>query len=228
MKRIVTIALMLAGTCLFAQKNLIGRVEVSLKLINPPEIEYRRVGEISPKVQSVNRWLMVKSEFTVKREQAVPKYRGGNMVFAGFADNVIMSVRVLFDTGFKIGDRGVYCLYTGSTEFYALQCDGKKHLAVMFIPAKLLDRYSRNKDGSVRRAGEKEFKAEVVFSRAGKVLDRAYCNISGGSRAFEEECRSVPENLRVVGGVFPRSRTPWALFDADNFDLEKDFFRSRD
>ena len=34
--------------------------------------------------------------------------------------------------------------------------------------------------------------------------------------------REVPENLKIVGGVFPRSRTPWAWVDFDGFDLEKE------
>ena len=228
MKRAALTVCLLVMVPLFARGDaFINRLKVDLQLVSPPEVEHRHQVNWQVKSPPVNRWLMIKVEFSVDKEKSSPKYHAGKMIFPGFADDVTLGVRVLFDTGFKIEKRSIRCLYDGRTEFYPLRRDGKRHLAVMFIPAVLIDRFSLSADGSIRKAEEKSFIAEVVFSRAGKVIDRAYCNISG-RKAFDNECRGVPENLRIVGGVFPRSRTPWALAGADNLDLEKDLTPGRD
>ena len=61
----------------------------------------------------------------------------------------------------------------------------------------------------------------MVFSSGGRELGKAYCNVSGRD-AFEKARGTVPENLQIVGGVLPRSRTPWALLNFDSFDQERE------
>lgn len=209
-----------------AEVGRIDKLDVDLQLADAPKIEFKRGASFSPRVDPVNRWLLVKVEFTVKKSLAAPTMEAGKrgrVFFGGSLDDVELQVRVLMDTHFKRDKNVVYCLYTGRTEFYTIRCDGKKHLAVMFVPAKLIDRYSFMTDGQTRRMSKKDFKAEAVISRSGRVLARGYCNISG-VKAFANASAQVPENLRIVGGVFPRSRTPWALIDFDGFDLEKEPF----
>lgn len=221
--------IIVASFCLRADNDLIRRVEVSAELVVPPQVDHKNGNVLSPKVDSVNRWVMVKIEFTAKKRNGSPKLekdgKSWRMSFDGFMDDVKMDVRVLFDTKFRIDDEILYCLYTGRTEFFTVRSDGKRHLALMFVPAKLIDRYSLSADGaSIRKAVKNDFMVEVVFSQYGKVLARGYSNISG-QRDFEQKCRSVSENFIIEDGVFPRLRTPWALLGADNFDVEKDLSR---
>ena len=208
-----------------AEVKLINeRLDVDLQLADAPKIEFRKGTSFSPRVDSVNHWLLVKVEFTVKKSLSAPKMepgKRGRVFFGGSLDDVEVRVRVLMDTHFTRDQKSVYCLYVGKTEFYSVKCDGKKHLAVMFVPAKLIDRYSLMHDGQTRKLSKKDFMAEAVISRGGRILARGYCNVPG-AKAFENAVLQVPENLRIVGGVFPRSRTPWALIGFDGFDLEKE------
>lgn len=200
------------------------RLDVELNLSEVPQIEYKKGGSLAPRADSVNRWLVIKVGFTVKKSSAVPVVKSGKVpevFFNGSVDDVELSIRVLLNTPLKIEQKDVRCLFSGRTEFYSLCRDGKKHLAVMFVPAKLIDRCNIGGDGGVRQASKKDFVAEAVISKAGKVLARGYCNTSG-KKAFENMVLEVPESLRIVGGVFPRSRTPWAWIDFERFDLEKE------
>lgn len=210
-----------------AEVKLINeRLDVDLQLADAPKIEFRKGQTFSPRVDSVNQWLLVKVEFTAKKNLSAPEMEAGKrgrVFFGSSIDDVEVRVRVLMDTHFKRDQKAVYCLYSGKTEFYSVKCDGKKHLAVMFVPAKLIDRYSLMHDGQTRKMSKKDFMAEAVISRGGQVLARGYCNISG-SKAFGNALLQVPENLHIVGGAFPRSRTPWALIGFDGFDLEKEPF----
>ena len=94
----------------------------------------------------------------------------------------------------------------------------------MFVPAKLLDRYCVPGN---RGIAKKNFQVEVTFSRGGKVIGQAYCNVPGSSVSaqkgkFEREVKRVPESLILQDAVIPRARSPWALLTPDNYDLEKD------
>lgn len=219
-----SVALMMLFNAAGAE-NLIGeRLDVDLQLVEVPQMDYKRGAGFMPRVDSVNRWLMIKVWFTVKRDSALPVAPSGaqqKMFFGGAVDDVELQIRVVMDTHFKRDQNIIYCQYSGRTEFYSVRCDGKKHLAVMFVPSKLIDRFSLGTDGQIRKVSKKDFKAEAVMSKAGQVLARGYCNVPG-SRAFEKICLGVPENLKIDGGVFPRSRTPWALIAFDSFDLEKE------
>ncbi|MBE6388678.1 MAG: hypothetical protein E7043_00720 [Lentisphaerae bacterium] len=209
----------------FADDDLISRVDVDMFLVSPPEVEYRHSGAMFAKVTSENRWLMVKIEFTVDRKSLPePKIRksgsGFRFLQGGFVDDLKLQVRVLLDTGWKVDGKTIFGMYTGETELYTVRRDGKRHVVTMFVPGKFIDRYSVLATGGIRRAAKVDFKGEVIFSAAGRQLARAYCS-SSGRKNFEEYCKMVPENMIFTGGVLPRSQTPWALLGADDFDLEK-------
>lgn len=200
------------------------RLDVELQLSEVPQIEYKKGDIFSPRADSVNRWLVIKVWFTVKKNSSAPVVKAGKMpkvLFGGTVDDVELSIRVLLNTPLRIDNKVIRCLYSGRTEFYSLRCDGKKHFAVMFVPAKLIDRCNISGDGVVRQASKKDFIAEALVSKAGRILARGYCNVSG-KKAFDAMMLEVPENLRIIGGVFPRSRTPWAWVDFEQFDLEKE------
>ncbi|MBO5668205.1 MAG: hypothetical protein J6S43_03680 [Lentisphaeria bacterium] len=208
-----------------AKDDLISRVDVDMMLVSPPVVEYRNSGPVFAKATSVNRWLMVKIEFTADRKSlSVPqlKKRGGKyeLQFGGFIDDLQLQLKVLMDTGWKIDGQSIYAMYTGETELYTVRCDGKRHVVTMFVPGKFIDRYSILATGGIRRVSKVDFKAEVIFSAAGRQLARSYCS-SSSRKNFEEYCKMVPANMIFTGGVLPRYRTPWALLGADDFDLEK-------
>ena len=218
------ISLMLMTIALFAGKNDISGVKIVTELVDLPEIEYRRGDAPAIKNDAENRWLRIGIEYTptVMRGEppALLRERGKlRLERSGFLDGMSVKLRVLIDTGIKLGTRPVYGMYTGEVTFFTVKRDGKKHLVEMFVPGKLIDRFSLAPNGAVRRVSKGDFVTEVIFTVAGREIGRYYSGVAN-NRAFAAACETVPENMVFIGGVFPRSRTPWALLGADSFDPE--------
>ena len=206
--------------------GLISDVDVDVQLVKTPVIEHRRGNVNSSRSRSVNQWLMIRVEYIAEKlampEPALKKNRSGyTLMLGGFVDDLKLDVKVLQNTGLKVGGKELYGMYTGKTEFYTIRGDGKRHAVMMFIPGGFLDRYSRQANGRIRECSKVDFKVEAIFSASGRELARGYCGVSG-CKTFEAACTMVPENLRFSGGVIPRSRTPWAWLETDDFDMEKD------
>lgn len=220
----VSVMLMISAVMAKEVRFINDRLDVELQESDAPQVDYKKGVSFTPRNGPDNKWLVILVEFETKKGFSVPVMEAGKrgrVFFGGSVDDIVLSIRVLMDTPVKRNQRTVRVLFTGSTEFYSIRCDGKKHLAVMFIPAKLIDRYAVSSEGNVKRLSNNDFAVEAVMSRSGTVIARGYRNVKG-IRDFEEMLREVPENLKIVGGVFPRSRTPWAWADFDGFDLEKE------
>ena len=208
----------------------IRKLSVEAELIAPPDVQYRDRNAFSPKSPSSSKWLMLKIEYTPDvSKNFVPDYRmrkgGPSIVFPGWMDNVRLDVRVLFETGILYHNLPVMGLMTGSTVFASVKRDGATHLALMFVPARMLDRYCVPGFGT-RGVRKGAFRVEAVMSVGGREI-RAFCNVSGNGAeekqaAFEKMAKNIPEALTFKDAVLPRSRSPWALLAPDNFDLEKD------
>lgn len=209
----------------------IRKMSVEAEMISAPDVTYRYHTAFSPKSPSTSKWLMLRIEYTPDVSKTfIPEYRlrkaGASVFFPGWLDDVRLDVRVLFETGMVYRNRPVVGLLTGSTLFASVKRDGTTHLAVMFVPARMLDRYCVPGFG-VRGVKKSAFRVEAVMSAAGKELARAYCNVSGNGSdekkvAFEKLVKTAPEALVFKDSVLPRARSPWALLAPDNFDLEKD------
>ena len=210
---------------LFAGSKIIDRIDIDLALEKAPEVEYSRGKDPTAKIESVNRWLVIRIWYTIDKENfKVPvlqkKSNSYNLQLNGFADDLGVRVKVLQNTGLQASGKALYGLYTGETAFYSVRRDGRKHLVMMFIPGKLLDRFSRSSNGQIRASSKSDFKVEVVFTVAGRDVGKAYSG--GDAKLFKEAMQMVPENMVFKGGVFPRSRTPWAFRGMDDFDVEKE------
>ncbi len=223
-KRAVLVTLMLTCVVLFAGKNELSGIEVAVELTDPPEVEYRRSETPAVKSDSENRWLKIGVKYMPPREAVTPpvlQRERGKLYLnrSGFLDGMSVKLRVLIDTGIKFGSRPVYGMYTGEVKFYTVRCDGKKHLIEMFVPRKLIDRFSLSPSGALRRVQKKDFVIEVVFTAGGREIGRCYSGVAS-ERDFASACELIPGNMVLTGGVLPRSRTPWALLEADGFDPE--------
>ena len=155
-----------------------------------------------------------------------------------------LSVRVLMSTGVRRNGKPVYVMFSGSCTYWTVRMDGKDHVAVMFVPAIMLDRYtigyswrpsavrsnrSARIDG-VRASGKvtaRDFVIEAVFTSKGQELGRAYYNtgvkgkLAAQSRAFNALVATVSVERSVPGGVISREKSPWALYESGNFEVEK-------
>lgn len=211
-----------------AEEPVIRKMTVEADMTAPPDVSYRNHSAFSPKNPSTSKWLMLKIEYTPELSRNfVPEYRlrkgGPAVTFPGWLDDVKLQARVLFETGILTkGGKPVLGLFTGDTVFQSIKRDGSKHLALMFVPARLLDRYCVP---GGRNVGKNFFHVEVMMSAKGKVLASAYCNVPGTTPAekkqsFDQMLKGVPKQLDIRDAVLSRARSPWALLAPDNFDWE--------
>lgn len=204
----------------------------------------------APKTKFENKWLVVRVQFNPPSERVIPKrssVRRGSfrLPISNWVDNVNLSVRVLMKTGVQNNGRDIYVLYTGESSFWTIRLDGKKHVALMFVPAQLIDRFSidhgvrptartrsnRNAkiSGGVRASSKRtirDFVIEAVFTSGGSELGRSYYNAGKGrlneqSQSFNKLAGSVGSGMILNGSVLSRANSPWALFEPGSFEIEK-------
>ncbi len=214
-----------------ADEDMIRKMSVSAEMSVAPDVNYRSHSVFSPKNPSVSKWLMVKIDYVPDlQKNFIPAYRrrqgSTGIFFPGWLDDVTLNVKVVFETGVNYNGKPIRGVFTGSTELWSVKRDGKTHLALFFVPARLLDRYCVPGAGG-RTVNKSSFHIRAEMSYKGGVLARAYSNVIGASpeekeRNFVNMENSVPQNLKFINAVLPRSRSPWALLAPDNFDLEKE------
>ena len=130
----------------------------------------------------------------------------------------------------------IYGLFAGTTKFWSIPLDGKKHTATMFIPPHLLARYTNIRVKSPRkndpkasrpayRLSPKDFFAEVIFTTpSGGELGRGYCNVDGARTTDEKtgyfrRLENQVGKRKIDGAVFSRSQSPWAMINPERYDL---------
>lgn len=154
----------------------------------------------------------------VKGIQAVP---------GRWLDDVTMRVSVAFPLEHKRGN-AAYGLFEGRTVFWSVRLDGKRHLAQMFIPPQLLDRYAATAGSSgVRELALPltDYRVMVEFTdSSGALLGRSF-SVSGKTPltpSFFNRIREIPGAVVVPDSVLPRNKTPWGLHMPATFDYIRD------
>ena len=153
-------------------------------------------------------------------------------------DDVTMNIRAVFNG--QSDGRAQPILFTGTSEFWTIPLDNRKHIATMFVPPQILDRYLRpmavNRtsfslviDGAFFPRGsgaEARNKQNTILfkDRAGTVIGTGYYGQRGMSDKDYAEYFSklnAGAALTIPGAILPRNLTPWAYLDIDDFDFLK-------
>lgn len=222
MKRILTIAMMLAAAFVFAApKNVIfSDVKIQLKIHAAPQVEFRSKTSFPGNSVSANReWVMIAVSFTpgVGNKGRAKAMRGG------WVDDVMLDVAVEVPMDGVGGRRKTTGLFTGSCKFWTIPLDGKPHTALMFIAPQLLDRYLPFRGSGDGKYTEKLFHVQAVFRTAdGAELGSGYFNLDGSAKVQALYFASLANESVVKDAVFPREKTPWALVNPENYDLVKE------
>ena len=138
-----------------------------------------------------------------------------------FLDQVELAVSVLIPPE-KEGDGA---LLKGRTAFPSVMIDGREHMAYMFVPPQLLDRYApRQGDGKrIKALKLGDFIVEAVFSVGGRELGRVYANLGAKERRDAEAAARLFQAggkvALVENGVWPKDCTPWQYYKFDRYDL---------
>ena len=192
-------------------------------------------GYASGGVSFVNkRWLAVNVSFLpgvapkgTSGSKDADNAKGIQGVPGRWLDDVTMRVCVAFPLEHKRGT-AVFGLFEGHTLFWSVRLDGKRHLAQMFIPPQLLDRYAAPTGPSgIRELALPlaDYRVMVEFTdSSGALLGRSF-SVSGKtsvSSSFFKKIKETPGALVVPNAVLPRNKTPWALHVPSTFDYIKD------
>lgn len=138
------------------------------------------------------------------------------------------------------GSGNSYIVLSGTTRFFTIPADGKKHVGTFFVPSKILARYLGSKNGEpvVQMA-------RVSFYAPGKVLlGEGFWALSSARKgkfvpASSREYRAVAARMQeyeknysnvtmLRGGLYSKEKTPWVYFDYDLYDLIYDNIRPQD
>ncbi len=138
-----------------------------------------------------------------------------------FIDDVILTLTVTFLA--QTQGQELTGVMTGSTHFWTVPLDNRRHVATMMIPPQMLDRYLKA-SGSGSTVNASTFVVRAVFSdRAGNLLGRGYYGMRGSQQAMEREFAQLigGKSVELPNAVLSRDNTPWAPLRADNYDLIK-------
>ena len=248
MKKFLTLAFLIGVTAAAVCADVVSFGDVKLKLYfsRAPFYRAEKGGAGTSGLLDNDQYLVVEATYNpgVADEANVEKARKNKIspatkaLHGRWVDNVRMSVLVAYPEVFgKSRKDTIYGLFSGSTTFWTVALDGKEHTATMFVPPHLIARYAgfsrrvmRQADGKPvpKGAGKfsaKDFFAEVIFTTSkGAELGRAYCYVDGmrnnddGDLYFRRAEKRVGSRV-IRGGVFPRSRSPWAYINPERYDL---------
>lgn len=243
-KRVLTLLMFLTAALLTAETPSFGDIKVKLSFEHAPTYRTRTGGVINGGGLFDNeQYLVIEVVFNPGVITNTAVNRRGKPVSSpqaknnAWLDDVRMDVLIAYpEMAGKTRKETIYGLFAGSTVFWSIPLDGKKHVATMFVPPHLLARYTnirvrspRKDDGKSPRASyrlsPKDFFAEAIFTvpRGGE-LGRGYCHVDGARTVNERDSyfRRLENRVgsrKVSGAVFPRSRSPWALVNPERFDL---------
>ena len=197
-----------------AVEELFTKVKVTLNTSNPPS--FRNTSNSTPSTSSSwrNKWLVISVEFTPVMPQRQRHF---------WIDDVTMNIRAVFNC--QSDGRAQPILFTGTSEFWTIPLDNRKHIATMFVPPQILDRYLPSTGSASVVSTSGTFVMEVLFKdRAGTVIGTGYYGQRGMSDKDYAEYFSklnAGAALTIPGAILPRNLTPWAYLDIDDFDFLK-------
>ncbi len=119
----------------------------------------------------------------------------------------------------------VPCVFSGKTEFETIPLNGRKHVALMFIPPQLLDRYMPE-SGVGSSATPSTFSARAVFTdRSNTIQGIGYCNVKGASpnAQHQEFARMLAVKPSIVrdGVILSKNESPWQWTEFSDYDYIK-------
>ena len=183
-----------------------------------------------------HRWLAVQVSFipgginpqkTSSKNSDNPK--GLHALPGRWRDDITMQMWIAFPSSNFRRSNTVYGLLEGTTRFWSIKLDGKRHTAQMFVPPQLLERYAATNPTTRKEftMAASDYRIMVEFRDSeGSLLGRC-CSANTPSKgadsfAFFSALKSSPATTVVQGAVLPRNKTPWAYCMPGTYDYIKD------
>lgn len=190
------------------------KMSVKTEFLPTPVYVLNNYDNNAPSLSS--QWLAIKVTYTP------PVIKDGSDYV--WVDDIRMDVELIFSARYQGKPIAAYA--TGKIDFWAIQCDGKRHQAMMLLPPQVLQRYGDQTASNYRKL---KIYTRVKFTntRNNSVIGM---QIAGGNandkeadinNAFNQLSSPVAAVLRLPNLVVPVDRTPWKFIDMESYDLVK-------
>ena len=197
-----------------------GRFEIkNIRLFTRPTPVPKYENETSASKAAKNtRWLCVEAIF-------IPQAISGK-ADPWYDDVTMEGMLVISHPGGKVST----VVLTGKTRFFTIPADGKQHIGMFYVPAKILSRYLGTWNGEQPPVDA----ARISFYAPGKVLlGEGFWERSGKKGKFVPEKskthRAVSDRMKgyensssvttLRGGLYSKEKTPWVYYNYDLYDL---------
>ena len=219
MKRTMALMFMMLGIAVFAADGRFDVKNIRLFTRYTPVPKYENESSRT-KAGKETRWLCMETTF-------IPEARGAED--DPWYDDVTMEgMLVIARTGKEV----TYIVLTGKTRYFTIPADGKSHLGLFFVPAKIMARYLGAWGGALPTIQM----ARVSFYAPGKVLlgegfwaqgggkkgrfvplsSKDYRAVAARMKEYEKNYRNI---ITLRGGLYSKEKTPWNYFEYDFYDL---------
>ena len=190
------------------------KVKINLSSSNAPSVRNTSNSTSSGKASWRNKWLIITVGYTAVAPRTMRN---------AWINDVEMRVRAVFN-GQSDGKTQAF-FFSGSSFFWTIPLDGRKHVATMMVPPALLDRYLPSSGSANTVNLGSTFTIEVLFlDREGTVIGHGYYGERNlPDEEFADYFAKLSGNVatEIPGAILPRNETPWAYMDIDDFDLLK-------
>ena len=194
----------------FAQQSNSNRIRDAKIAVKSKTAPIIRVRNYSNTVNIGPKWVTVNLEYIPFSNQKT------NPVFFNFNDSFDIKFEVII---IRPNFKSVFLL-SNTTSYWPISFDEKKHYAVAFIPFRIIEKITPQKRD--RLFFKEMIKVRATFYFNGRVIGQTYYpQTEESAKIFTATSGSSPEVVRIPGGLFKRSQTPWAMLNPDKYELSK-------
>jgi hypothetical protein len=210
MKPVLLILLFLTAFIGFGQEAVFRSGSLKLEYSPTPQIYYFNKSAVN-KAGSPG-WLLIWVYYSTPGTKTQEK--------TFWLDDISMETELVIPASYQ--GKNVVALLKGTTVFWSIPMDGKKHQALVLVPPQVIARFARKGN----KIDTSRMMARVTFYTKGrKILARIHSSSSSRVRDYFNKVGGAVSSgvLTVDDIVMPRNQTPWAPLNFELFELIKPY-----
>ena len=184
--------------------RLISDVKVDTLLVDTPIWKVQNVPE---KPWKQRKWIQIEVEFTT----ATGRTENQSL------DNVTVEYELLLPTE---DPKNPYALLYGKVSYWAFALDGGPHCLVVFVPPRIIEKFTLGK--KLNNSEAKKFDVKVEFKMNDTLIGIGFSqpkgtNVQATAKKFSDAKTSL-SLLRQKDGILGQDKTPWANLNYDHYE----------
>jgi hypothetical protein len=204
--------LTIAASETFAQSDTFKNVQVKAKFQQTPTYQ---VTNYSSSNLGNCEWLVLNITYNTPA--------GGRPNEYVWLDEVSIEAEILFMADYQ--GKKVMAMVSGSTTYWSLEMDGKKHQEIMAVPPEIFRRYSLTPTFKTIPV----FGRIIFYSKSRTILGGGYFYVNQAGTVTDKDIAGmfdkykgpVSNSLKIENMILPRDKSPWAAIQYDFYDLIK-------